>query len=161
MIEIKNICLFAAFESGLMEAAAHQCNCQKTFGSGVALEVKKRYPEVYQADKDFGVSSNPELYQMDAKIILGRISYAKTYFGTFYNIYGQLTYGKGRRHTNYEAFFTGLERVREEMVSRGQKSLGIPFKIGSDRGGADWSIIYAMIVSIFTDSGIDILICKK
>ena len=27
----------------------HQCNCQGIMGSGVALEVKNRYPKVYES----------------------------------------------------------------------------------------------------------------
>lgn len=151
MIEIKEICLFEAFETGLVKSIAHQCNCQKNFGSGIALAMKNKYPEVYQADLNFDLNSRERF---------GGYSYANTYFGRVYNIYGQYTWGKGRQ-TSYEAFFTGLEGIKGEMISNGENSLGIPYKIGSDRGGADWSIIYAMIVSVFTDSGIDVVICKK
>ena len=31
------------------EIICHQCNCQGVMGSGVAAEVKKRYPEVFKA----------------------------------------------------------------------------------------------------------------
>jgi hypothetical protein len=31
------------------------------------------------------------------------------------------------------------------------KTIAFPYKIGSDRGGANWNIIYAMICEILSD----------
>lgn len=42
------------------------------------------------------------------------------------------------------------------MQERNCKSVAIPYKMSSDRGGADWNVILAMIESVFKDTDITI-----
>ena len=37
-------------EAGEFDVIVHGCNCQNTMGSGIAKEMRARYPGVYQAD---------------------------------------------------------------------------------------------------------------
>ncbi|MGA8944018.1 MAG: hypothetical protein WB502_15090 [Thermoactinomyces sp.] len=34
---------------------AHQCNCFATMGAGIAKQIKERYPEAYEADRNFPI----------------------------------------------------------------------------------------------------------
>ena len=37
-------------EQGLFDIIVHGCNCFNTMGSGIAKEIRARYPEAYEAD---------------------------------------------------------------------------------------------------------------
>jgi hypothetical protein len=40
------------------------------------------------------------------------------------------------------------------------KSVAFPYKIGSDRGGADWNVILSMINSVFENTDITVKVYK-
>jgi hypothetical protein len=67
--------------------------------------------------------------------------------------------GVAIRFTNYEAFWNGLVRLKEELRPEEIK-IAFPYKIGSDRGGADWEVLREMIKSVFKDTNKEIIICK-
>lgn len=119
----------------------HQVNCQKKMGSGIALQIKNKFPEAY---KDYMRFANPAA--------LGRVCISATESGKYIaHVFGQLNYGyDGARYTNYGALTEGLAYIKEAAV-QSNKSVAIPWKIGCDRGGADWKIVYEMIEIIFAD----------
>jgi O-acetyl-ADP-ribose deacetylase (regulator of RNase III) len=134
------------------EAIAHQCNCFGVMGGGVAKVIREKYPEVYETDKQTKEACRDKL---------GTFSCVKTGDGKMvYNIYSQYRYGVDKRHTDYEAFYTGLTAVRGHLQTLGLKKVAIPYKIGCGKGGGNWNIIITMIGEIFKDSGIDVLLCK-
>lgn len=124
----------------------HQVNCQGVMGSGIALQIKKKWPSVYKDYIKNFVGDGWENVSM-----LGRIS--ATQIGErkyVVNLYSQLKYGSNRRHTDYEAIYTALESLAAHAYSLNY-SVAIPYKLGSDRGGANWEIIYKMIEVLFKD----------
>ena len=50
-------------------------------------------------------------------------------------------------------------RLKEELRPDEIK-IAFPYKIGSDRGGADWEVLKEMIKSVFKDTNKEIIICK-
>jgi hypothetical protein len=66
---------------------------------------------------------------------------------------------KAIRFTNYEAFWRGLIRLKE-VLREDETKIAFPYKIGSDRGGADWEVLKEMIKSVFKDTNKEIIICK-
>jgi hypothetical protein len=76
---------------------------------------------------------------------------------TIINMFSQEHYGyDGKRYTSYDAFWSCLGHIRES-IPKGSK-IAFPYKIGSDRGGANWDVIYTMIV-VALGSDYDIEIC--
>lgn len=130
-----------------------QCNCFCTMGSGIAYEIRKRYPEAYEADcKTIKGDKNK----------LGKFSWVKAKDGKIIiNMYSQYDYGRDYRRTNYEYFANGLERVTLFMIDNNLKSISIPYKIGCNLGGGSWEIIEVMINVAFRDCPFDVFICKK
>ena len=62
------------------------------------------------------------------------------------NMFSQEHYGyDGKRYTSYNAFWSCLGHIRE-TVPKGSK-IAFPYKIGCDRGGANWDVIYMMIIT--------------
>ena len=73
------------------------------------------------------------------------------------NMFAQEHYGyDGKRYTSYDAFWSCLGHIRE-TVPKGSK-ISFPYKIGSDRGGANWDVIYTMITAALGND-YDIEIC--
>lgn len=139
---------------------AHECSCQNRFGSGIAAQIKQRYPEAYKADTEFYNSCDPE---NRFKEMMGNISHTRTKDNNvIFNLYAQFNFGREKRQLNYEAFYIGLEKIRDLILQdkKNKYIIGFPYKIGSDRAGGDWNVVLAMIHSVFDNSLIDVIICK-
>lgn len=146
MIKIVDGDLFSV-KSGII---CHQCNCKGVMGSGVALQVKQKYPRVFDSyRKDFEAGL----------LTLGHVNFATTDFSSknpkvIANMCAQDGYGyDGGTYTDYIAFQECLRKVvkfanQEYYV---KPTIALPFKIGCDRGGADWDIIYRDIETILAD----------
>lgn len=143
----------------------HQVNCIGVMGSGVAKAIRAKYPEVYWGYRghlhEVRDLSKPRVLGD----CLGEIYVYKAPDGkTIINGFGQVTFGtNGTRHTNYEAVYKYLQATKNEILKEPDSktmTLAIPYKLGSDRGGADWRIIYQMIKSIFEYSIIHVTIYR-
>ena len=84
----------------------HQVNCMGKMGSGVALQVRQRFPHVYE-----------EYTSLEALEKCFRTMYCKAH----------------ERNNNFSA------------------TIAMPYKIGCDRGGADWDEVYSMMQKIFNE----------
>lgn len=127
----------------------HQVNCCGKMNSGVAKAIREKWPVVFNTYFDTYLST-PDLL---GTILSVKISKEQTVI----NMFAQLNYGyDGKRYTSYDAFWSCLGHIRES-VPKGSK-ISFPYKIGSDRGGANWDVIYVMIVAAL-GSDYDIEIC--
>lgn len=124
----------------------HQVNCQGKMGSGIASQIRGRYPIVY--DRYINYSDICKLG--DAQLV--RLSNTTNHRGVI-NLFSQEYFGyDGSRYTDYEAFARGLEAIKlyhDRGVIEG--SIGFPYNIGCGLGGANWNIIYTMIKEILGD----------
>lgn len=129
------------------EIIAHQVNCQKKMNSGVAKAIREKYPIVFEKYE----GTNPKLGMVDF-IYVGE----KTGKQFIANMYAQDRYGyDGKQYTNYAAFRECcVQIVKECRLSKHMKqalNVAMPYKIASDRGGADWDKIMDILLEEFTD----------
>ena len=126
---------------------AHQVNCQKKMNSGVAKAIREKYPIVF------------DIYQ-ETRPMLGFTHFidipSNTECKYVANMYAQDMYGyDGQQYTNYDAFRKCCKSIVNECrltKCMGQKlSVAMPYKIASDRGGADWDKIMDILLEVFTD----------
>ena len=127
---------------------AHQVNCQKRMNSRVAKAIREKYPIVF------------ERYE-NTKPALGLVEfiYAGEDTGKHYiaNMYAQDRYGyDGKQYTDYDAFRQCCKNIVDKcrIVKRYEHttySVAMPYKIASDRGGADWDKIMDILLEEFTD----------
>ena len=136
-IEIVSGDLLDALDKGEVDQIVHCVNMQKTFGSGLALAIKQRYPEVY---KEYA-SKEGSLGWADC-VYIDNTDSGKC----VWNLYGQEYYGRDKRHGNYGAIAQGLRNISLSTVG---ESVGIPYNMCSDRAGCDWGIILEMIEFYF------------
>lgn len=114
----------------------HGCNCFCTMGSGIAPQIKHKFPEAYTAD--CATKSGDESK-------LGTITHTDTSKKpVVVNLYSQFGYS-GRKHgkidLDYDALRSGLKLVKQQFSG---KFIGMP-KIGAGLAGGDWSIIEKII----------------
>lgn len=116
----------------------HQVNCQGRMGSGVARQIRKKYPNVFSEYRKICRETK------DKESLLGQVLCVNTPDGkVIANMFAQLNYGyDGGLYTDYTAFYKCLESINAKFEG---KKVALPYKIGCDRGGADWNIVSHMI----------------
>ena len=134
------------FENGnLLDAPVdyicHQVNCQGRMGSGIAKQIRERWPVVYDS-----------YIQVASPVWLGCVQKVAIDMPqkTVINMFAQQYYGyDGKRYTSYDAFWACLDGIRDS-VPKGSK-IGFPYGIGCGLGGANWEIISTMIDVVLGD----------
>ena len=134
-----------------------QVNCMGKMNSGIAKQIREKWPIVYQnymAKCNFSHPSGyirPELLLGDIQIVGLWDDYNETKFHqSVINMYSQLNYGyDGRRYTSYDAFWNCLHLIKQ-VVPKGKK-IGFPARIGCGLGGANWNIISHMIAEVLSE----------
>jgi O-acetyl-ADP-ribose deacetylase (regulator of RNase III) len=147
-----------AYKDGdLLEAEeilkVHQVNCQGVMSSGLADQVRKKHPMVFDLYK-----AACDLYKGKEEELLGNIQpvrVGRKDGSTIVNLFGQLDFGRGKKHTNESALRIGLEKVKKLAQDHGL-SVALPYKIGSDRGGAKWEDVRQIIEEVFSDYDVTI-----
>lgn len=153
-------------KGNLLDAAeniiAHQVNCQKKMNSGVAKAIREKYPEAFEQY----LETDPQLGNVGFVFVP-----TDKYTGngiTIANMYAQDMYGyDGKQYTNYDAFrmccrcIVSHCRYLEKCINKKSEyfdtnanikySVAMPYKIASDRGGADWDKIMDILLEEFTD----------
>lgn len=129
---------------------AHQVNCRGVMGSGVARQIKERYPKTFEQYNLLCSSSLP-------RQLLGLAQPCQENDKLIFNLFGQENLGyDGRQYTDTAALYTafaGLKRYAETH----RKTIAIPYKIGCARGGADWeNEVFPMIQILFKDTKLEI-----
>ena len=157
MIRFENISLLEAD----VDYICHQVNCQGKMNSGVAKAIRERWPIVYTTYwNTFLTESN-----LLGKILLVDINEYEPHTWpkqpAIINMFSQELYGyDGKRYTSYDAFWSCLEHIKE-TVPKGSK-IAFPYKIGCDRGGANWNVILSMIAeNLGTDYKITICYLER
>lgn len=125
----------------------HQVNCQGKMGSGVAKQIRDRWPEVY-TNYTRVVDS-----KMLGKVQILYIEDANIPRQCVVNMFSQENYGyDGARYTSYDAFWDCLKNLKDQ-IPKGA-TIAFPYKIGCGLGGADWKIIEKIIDVVFKDYGV-------
>ncbi len=135
-----------------------QVNYKKVMGGGLALQIRNKWPEIYDAYCNF-IDENSwddivkyglfHFYNIDGKQFI-------------VNIFGQKDLGRNRCYTDYTSLYNSLLRLSGISISESNPvSIAIPYRIGAGRGGGDWEgRIYPMIVKIFEKSNTKVVIYK-
>lgn len=118
----------------------HGCNAQGVMGSGIAVQIKQKYPEVFEAYKR---------WQKERGLHLGDVVFCPpTPSRPFWlaNAITQEFYGRdGRVYVDYDAVKTCFDKV-SKLASTHGLSVHYP-KIGAGLGGGDWDKIREIISS--------------
>lgn len=130
------------FKAKKIDVLAHCSNCFCNMGSGIAKAIREEFPPAYAAD----MATLPGNINK-----LGTFSKGKIGDQYIANIYGQYEYGRGKRQLSYDSLDKALREVALFMDSQRLKSIGIPYKFGSDRAGGNWEVVEAIFNAAFEE----------
>jgi O-acetyl-ADP-ribose deacetylase (regulator of RNase III) len=127
------------------DVIVHGCNCFCTMKSGIAPQIKLKWPEAYEADLQTVKGDKQKL---------GTLSHTTTTSPIVVNAYTQFQYGRTRRHCDYDALASCMKAIKSKFTG---KKIGMP-KIGAGLAGGDWEVIKTIIATEL--KGEDITIVK-
>lgn len=139
------------FNNGEYEILIHGCNCFHTMGRGLALALRQRWPEVYEADLTSARGEHDKL----GKYTIATLSDGREVF----NLYSQYRYGLKEVQISYAAIEEGLKSIamRLQQDDDEHKRIIMPL-IGATNGGADPMFIKQAILSIFGDLNVTVVV---
>ena len=136
----------------------HQVNCEGRMGSGIAKQIRERWPIVYEKYIEAFDKRTKEISDIFGKPT-DPLSAGATFLGhlqqvpindkqTVINMFAQQSDGyDGKRYTSYDAFWNCLEKGIKASIPKGS-TIGFPAKIGCGLGGANWEVIFKMIEQV-------------
>lgn len=134
----------------------HQVNCFGKMGTGVAKAIREKWPKVYEEYRNI-ISATLSMPLL-ATPLLGSIQEVEVENGQkIINMFAQSGYGyDGERYTSYDAFWTCLEKIKK--LAAPCSTIAFPYKIGCGLGGANWQVIFQMIVQVLGEN-YDVIFC--
>lgn len=134
----------------------HQVNCRGAMNSGVAKQIRNVWPEVYKAyygkyEETIRLNFAASSMLSDIQIVALHEDYnLTTNHQHVINMFSQADYGyDGKCYTSYDAFWNCLVKIRQCCPDTA--TFAFPYKIASDRGGANWNVIRTMIEEVLYD----------
>ena len=122
----------------------HQTNCMGVMGSGLAKQIKDKYPEVFQGYYHY-CKTNP------VDKLLGSALLCEANDGKIIaNVFGQVNYGTDKRYTDYDALKHALEEVHQYAATNAL-TIAVPYNLGCGKAGGEWEIVSKMLDEIFDD----------
>ena len=116
----------------------HQVNCQGVMGCGIALQIRNKWPIVY------------ERYRAH-KFSLGQIQLIQVALDLWVcNLAGQDRYGRDKRYTDYRALRVAFRKLNT-WASKHSAFVHIPYKMGSFNAGGSWTTVNQIIVDELID----------
>lgn len=132
--------LLTLAERGKFDIIVHGCNCQNTMGSGIAKQIKDRYPDAFQADYRYDMELSNRRYEKLGNYTITKI-FSKSNF-LIVNAYTQFHYlPRGIDHFEYASFAIILAKLHHFY---GNYDFGFPY-IGMGLAGGDSDRIIAML----------------
>lgn len=133
-------------ENGEFDVIIHGCNCFTTMGSGIAKQIRERYPDAYVADMLFDDSGS---YQRLGNFSVVSVEGKNGPF-TIVNAYTQYGFnGNGKKDDLFE--YTSFDLILQKLVYyAGNKRIGMPY-IGMGLAGGDETRIMKMIEKFAND----------
>ena len=153
-------------EGNLLESGCtficHQVNCKKVMGSGIAKQIRQKWPKVYE-DYCYNIDY---MYENDfatkSSDLLGMITWTELEDSKYMmNFFSQDEYyPRNVCHTDYNAFTKccrALKKFIEEYkLNKNNIVIGFPYKIGCGLAGGDWSIVSKIIEEELSEYNIEI-----
>lgn len=135
------------FASGA-DIIVHQVNCQGVMGSGVAKQVREKYPVVFDAYKAMCNKAEKSSDLLGEVLIVDAINDGVE----IANMFAQDRFGyDGNCYTDYDALQTCLSKLNAHAYG---KKVAIPYLMACHRGGGDWDRVSRMIFDTLKDCNV-------
>jgi len=120
----------------------HQVNCMGKMGAGIALALRKKWPQVY--------TDYMKAYELN-QLRLGQVVFTTIVPDQLIvaNLCGQYRYGRDKRYTDYSA----LERCLVSVVNYNSNlPVYIPYRMGCGLAGGSWEMVSAIVNNIIPNA---------
>lgn len=132
----------------------HQVNCIGIMGGGIALQIRNKWPKVYESYK-----TECKVFADDPKRLLGHVQDIALDDNLIVsNCYGQVYPGYGCM-TDYRVWDTILDKLKDSS-SYFNLSLNFPWMVGCGLAGGDRDIMFKKITDVFDSSSCRVFIHK-
>jgi O-acetyl-ADP-ribose deacetylase (regulator of RNase III) len=126
-------------EAGEFDMIVHGCNCQNVMGSGIAKEIRERYPMAYDADTLATEQWKKPIAKLGNFSTYATVGKGKPFI--IVNAYTQVNFSpRGIDHFEYESFYLILRKLAE----LGEVRFGFPY-IGMGLAGGDKQRIFGLL----------------
>lgn len=132
----------------------HQVNCRGKMGTGLAGQLRTKYPNIYKKYIDL---YNEYLESGETIKILGTAQIIPISEKLrIVNAFTQFNYGyDGKLYTNYDAIREVFSRLK--IVNVKKTPVYIPYQYGSGLGGGNWTVVQQVIESVYPE----VIVCKR
>lgn len=125
----------------------HGCNSLGIMGSGIALQIKQKYPECFKEYQNFITNAARAQTDTLGMVVMYKVPDKNLIIA---NAITQKNFGRdGKKYCSYKAIYEAFETI---VVSAHIRHEQIPIHyplIGAGLGGGDWAIISNLIESAF------------
>lgn len=128
-------------DKGMFDVIVHGCNCFHTMGASIAYQIAKKYPHIYEIDKQTNFGSKGKLGTYTFGTCIAKKSNPPKFF-TIINAYTQYSYSTQKPQFEYKAFEKILGDIGEDFNY--VNSIGFPL-IGCRLAGGDKNTVLSMI----------------
>jgi O-acetyl-ADP-ribose deacetylase (regulator of RNase III) len=125
--------------SGEYDKFIHVANCLNIMNAGVALQVRKRIPELYQEDCEFHIKKEHRLGMCSSVVVNETM---------MFNLYAQQVPDSSSRQLNYGALVSSLLAALDDCFQAGlEKTIKVclPRLMGCALSGGDWEIVEELL----------------
>lgn len=138
----------------------HQCNAKGWMGAGIAKEIAARWPECFKKYHDYCCWFRDG---HEDEILGTFVGYNVSPTLMICNAIAQLTVGKSKQQTDYDAWETLCTKLEQQtkrvnLVTGKNWTLHMPYKIGCGLGGGDWKEMMDIFERHFADSSVKLVI---
>lgn len=126
------------------QALAHGCNCAGAMGKGIAVEFRKRWPDMFSRYRERCASG---------KFTLGDLFVWTTEDRIIYNLGTQRTW---KTKASPEAIAQAIQRMVDHARQHDISSIAMP-KIGAGLGGLDWPEVRTILDRVIPDE-LDVIV---
>lgn len=129
----------------------HQVNCVGVMGSGLALKIKNKWPQVYSYYKEY-VDNNSAEGSAQLICVVPHGLYVA-------NIFGQVFYGRDRVYTDLMLVASAFAQLKSLIIRDSLEELPVyvPYNMGCGLGGGNWKD-YSKLIEHYLPEAI---ICKN
>jgi O-acetyl-ADP-ribose deacetylase (regulator of RNase III) len=130
------------------DVIGHGCNSFCTFGAGIALGVKIKWPQAYAADKASAFADKGKL---------GTYTQWGNDDITVVNMYTQWDYKGKEINADYDAIRNCMKLMKHDFSG---KKIGLPL-IGAGLAGGDWNVISEIIEEELVGEDVTVVIWER
>ena len=149
VVEHRAVDLFSVEGLDDVDALAHGCNCAGAMGRGIAVEFKRRWPDMFRAYRDackVGTFAPGDVFPWSAAG--GR---------WIYNLGTQKSW---RSPATVPAIQQSVTAMAAHAARNGVRSVAMP-RVGAGLGGLGWDTVEPVLRAAAAGSGIRFVVCTR